>query len=71
MTDKYSGYSQEVARILRKFDNIVNAEIGKGIETPSRETYLRGMKDAQKNLIEIASSVNRDFEEMKAGRETA
>ena len=61
--DKYSGCSQEVARILRKFDEWAEKEVNRPTVSVG---HMLGVEASKAELVKIASTVNREFEELQA-----
>ena len=64
--DKYSGYSQEVARILRKFDEVVNNHVSTHHGYGYNSGYREAMCQARVDLERIAKTADREFEELQA-----
>ena len=63
----YSNYSQEVARLLRKFDEW--AESKGRIDYPTYDnTRVLGIAQAKIELHRIADTVEREFAEFQAGK---
>jgi hypothetical protein len=72
--DKYSGYSQEVARILRKFDEAAAAETTRAADISELPYgihygigYRDGLKRAQQILKTTADRAEREYAEVQAG----